>query len=73
MNITTAGTYTLSARVAATAAGKTFHVELDGVNVSGTLTVPNTGGWQTWQTVTADIIIDDRVKRSCASLQIRRF
>jgi chitinase len=53
VNVTTAGTYTLSARVAATAAGKTFHVEMDGVNVSGTLTVPNTTGWQIWQTVTA--------------------
>jgi hypothetical protein len=53
VNVTTAGTYTLSARVAATAAGKTFHVEMDGVNVSGTITVPNTTGWQIWQTVTA--------------------
>jgi chitinase len=53
VNVTTAGVYTVSARVAATAAGKTFHIEVDGVNVSGTLTVPNTGGWQTWQTVTA--------------------
>jgi hypothetical protein len=53
VNVTTAGTYTLSARVAAISAGKTFHAELDGVNISGTLTVPNTGGWQTWQTVTA--------------------
>jgi len=52
VNITTAGTYTLSARVAAITAGKTFHVEMDGVNVSGTITVPNTTGWQTWQTVT---------------------
>jgi hypothetical protein len=55
VNVTTAGTYTLSARVAATAAGKTFHIEMDGVNVSGTLTVPNTTGWQIWQTVTTTI------------------
>jgi GH18 family chitinase len=53
VNVTTAGTYTLSARVAATSAGKTFHVEMNGVNVSGTLTVPNTTGWQIWQTITA--------------------
>jgi hypothetical protein len=25
---------------------------MDGTNVSGVVTVPNTGGWQTWQTVT---------------------
>lgn len=45
------GAYTLQARVASPASGGTFHVEIDGVNVTGTLTVPNTGGWQTWQTV----------------------
>lgn len=53
VNVTTAGTYTIQVRVAATAAGKTFHLELGGVNISGTLTVPNTGAWQTWATVSA--------------------
>ncbi|HEY9046939.1 MAG TPA: glycosyl hydrolase family 18 protein, partial [Ohtaekwangia sp.] len=53
VQVTTAGVYTVQARVASTSAGKTFHVELDGVNISGTLTVPNTGAWQTWQTVSA--------------------
>jgi hypothetical protein len=52
VNVTTAGAYSLAVRVAATAAGKTFHIEMNGVNVSGTITVPNTGAWQTWQTVT---------------------
>lgn len=47
----TAGTYTLSARVSTATSGKTFHVELDGVNISGAIAVPNTGGWQNWQTV----------------------
>lgn len=51
VNVTTAGAYQLSARVAAISTGKTFHVELDGTNVSGTIAVPNTGGWQVWQTV----------------------
>ncbi|HYC86688.1 MAG TPA: carbohydrate-binding protein, partial [Chryseosolibacter sp.] len=52
VNVTTAGTYTISARVATALSGRTFHVELNGVNISGTINVPNTGGWQTWQTVT---------------------
>ncbi len=52
----TAGTYKLDVRVAATAAGKSFHIEMDGNNVSGTISVPNTGGWQTWQTVTINNI-----------------
>ncbi|MFZ6012439.1 MAG: glycosyl hydrolase family 18 protein [Bacteroidota bacterium] len=52
VNVATAGAYSLQVRVAAMSAGKTFHVELDGVNISGTIAVPNTGAWQNWQTVT---------------------
>jgi hypothetical protein len=51
VNIAKAGAYTLQARVAAIAAGKTFHIELDGQNISGAITVPNTGAWQTFATV----------------------
>jgi chitinase len=52
VNVTASGNYDIAARVASTAAGKSLHVELDGVNISGSIAVPNTGGWQTWQTVT---------------------
>ena len=45
------GSYTLQVRVASLTGG-TFHLEVDGVNVTGTLTVPATGGWQVWQTIT---------------------
>jgi hypothetical protein len=51
VNVTTAGAYTLQARVASTTAGNSIHVELDGVNISGSIVIPNTGGWQTYQTV----------------------
>ncbi|MES2847792.1 MAG: sugar-binding protein [Bacteroidota bacterium] len=51
VNVVTAGTYNLQVRVATPNAGKTIHVELNGVNISGTINLPNTGGWQTWQTV----------------------
>lgn len=53
VNVTSAGVKNIEVRVASTSAGKTFHLELDGANISGTLTVPNTGGWQTWASVTA--------------------
>ena len=56
VNVAAAGSYNFALRVAATTAGKTFHIELDGTNVTGTITVPNTGGWQTWQTVTVNNI-----------------
>ena len=51
VNVTTAGTHTLNVRVANQGTGAKFHLEVDGVNVTGSMTVPNTGGWQTYQTV----------------------
>src|SRR5579859_3218919 len=52
-NVATAGSYTVALRVAATTANETMHVEVNGVNVTGSIPVPNTGGWQTWATVTS--------------------
>jgi beta-glucanase (GH16 family) len=51
VNVQTTGSYRLDVRVADNGVGGTFHVEQDGVNVSGFLTVPNTGGYQTWATI----------------------
>ena len=48
ISVATPGSYTLETRVASSGTGGTFHIEVDGVNVTGALTVPNTGGWQTW-------------------------
>lgn len=52
VNVATAGTYTFQSRVASTFAGKSFHIEMNGVNVTGSIAVPNTGAWATWATVT---------------------
>ena len=46
-----ARSYTLDVRVGSKGAGGTFHVEIDGVNVTGTMTAPNTGAWQTYTTL----------------------
>jgi len=52
VNIPTAGTYTVSYRVAAAAAGGVIQLEKAGGSpVYGTVNVPSTGGWQTWTTV----------------------
>jgi hypothetical protein len=51
VNVATAGVYDLDVRVASAGAGGTFHIEVNGTNVTGALTVPNTAGWQTWTTV----------------------
>jgi len=46
------GFYTLQVRIASSGDGGAFHIEFDGVNKTGSLTNSNTGGWQTWRTVT---------------------
>jgi len=47
-----ARTYAIDVRVASNGAGGTFHIEIDGVNVTGAMTATNTGGWQTYTTLT---------------------
>lgn len=56
VNAPTAGNYDLAVRVADAAQGGNFHVEVDGVNVSGTMTVPNTGAWQSYVTLSKTAI-----------------
>lgn len=46
------GTENLSVRVASPNTGEKFRLVIDGVT-GPTVTVPNTGAWQTWQTVSA--------------------
>jgi hypothetical protein len=58
VNASAAGTYIASFRVASSGPGGTFHLEMNGVNVTGPLTVPNTGGWDTWQTVTQTVTLN---------------
>jgi len=48
-----AGTYKIDANVAATAAGKTFRVELAGTTIAN-FNVPNTGAWATYQVATVN-------------------
>jgi hypothetical protein len=51
VNVATAATYDIDVRVASPTTGGTFHIEVNGVDKTGPLTVPNTGGWQTWRTI----------------------
>ena len=59
VNAATAGTYTLSFRVSSPY-GITDALHIDnasGTNLSGSVAVPNTGGYQTWTTVTASVTL----------------
>src|SRR5207302_732991 len=57
VNVASAGTYTVSFRVAALGQGGTFHLEMNGTDVTGSVTVPNTGDWQAWQTVSRTVTL----------------
>jgi hypothetical protein len=59
VNVATAGTYTVSFRVAAlSAVTDAFHLaNASGTNLSGSINVPATGAWQTWTTVTASVTL----------------
>jgi len=63
VNVATAGTYTCTARVAASGQGGTFHLELDGQQVSPPLTIPSTGGWQAWRTISTAVALPAGVHR----------
>jgi hypothetical protein len=51
VEVTTDGTYTLDVLIANKGPATTFHLEVDGANVTGPMLVPDTGDWQRWQTV----------------------
>jgi hypothetical protein len=52
VSVATAGSYALDLRLASGGPGGTFHLEVNGVDKTGAIAVPDTGGWQTWKTVT---------------------
>ncbi|HTF97152.1 MAG TPA: carbohydrate-binding protein [Cellvibrio sp.] len=54
INVPTAGNYTLQVRVASPYSGGTLVLSRNGSDL-GVVTVPNTGGWQNWQTVSITV------------------
>src|SRR6202789_484070 len=59
VNVATAGTYTVAFRVSSPY-GITDALHIDnasGTNLSGSVTIPNTGGYQTWTTVDASVTL----------------
>ncbi|PAJ76268.1 hypothetical protein CJF42_00835 [Pseudoalteromonas sp. NBT06-2] len=49
VNIAETGLYNIDVRLASASVGSAFHLELDGENITGTITAPATGSWQSWQ------------------------
>ena len=59
VNVATAGTYTVSFRVASpNGVTDALHIANSaGANLSGNVNIPATGGWQDWATVTASVTL----------------
>lgn len=58
IDVEDADTYTINARVASNAEGGVIGYAIDGSSI-GTINVPNTGGWQVWQTVSIDVALPE--------------
>ncbi|CAG0963880.1 endoglucanase [Methanosarcinales archaeon] len=55
INVANTGNYKLETRVANVGTGGTFHIEFNGVDKTGPITVPDTGSYQTWKTLTKTV------------------
>ncbi len=56
INVAKAGEYAVQYRVASNSTGASLRLEaLGGGTVYGTIAVPNTAGWQNWQTITHNV------------------
>ena len=51
INVAASAQYDIEIRASSGFPNSAFHIEIDGVNVTGTIVVPNTGGWSTFQWV----------------------
>jgi endoglucanase len=57
VNVASAGTYTVNFRVASGASGGSFQLRNSSGTSLATVNFPNTGGWQTWQTISASVTL----------------
>jgi hypothetical protein len=80
VDVTTAsGDYDLDVRVATQDTGGAFSIEFKGIDRTGTLTVPNTGGWQTWANVSTTVTLDSGpqimrfVRKGSADYNLNKF
>jgi hypothetical protein len=55
VSVATSATYQFKVRVATPHTQRQFHIEVDGVDVTGSIAVPQTGDWQSWTDVSHDL------------------
>lgn len=52
LDVQQAGTYDLELRVACNGTGRSISLTMDGAELAEDVAIPNTSGWQNWQTIT---------------------
>lgn len=57
VNVAAAGPYRLELRVAATATGRSLDVSMEGTLIADNLAIPNTGSYQSYQTISKDVTL----------------
>ncbi len=57
VNVTKGGRYKVNFRVASVTGTAAIHLEVDGIDKTGIISIPNTAGWQAWQNVERTIIL----------------
>lgn len=55
ISVSSAGDYEADVRLATSQSGKSFSIDIDGSDVTGSVGVNNTGGWQNWATQTVSL------------------
>jgi hypothetical protein len=56
VTVAATGFYAFDFRVSSDGDGGTFHLEVDGVNVTGSLTIPDTNDWQSFVTISKSAV-----------------
>ena len=54
VDVRKAGIYSVEIRAASAMHGGMLHLEFDGIDKSGCVSIPGTGGWQEWRSVTVE-------------------
>jgi len=54
VDVKSAGTYSIDLRVACEGSGRTISLQSNGVAIATDISIPDTKGWQKWQTITVD-------------------
>ncbi len=57
--------------MAAFGIGGVHHIEVDGFDITGPITLPKSGRWPTWQTFVSSGMVDGRVASDAAGLDTR--